>query len=112
MVAFHKRCQDARSLPEDRIQVHNAGKMAMNLKKGLLLHTHATAARSENTLLRILSPQQAAKFLQWSSRNRERWQQKLQAPDQQQQQALADTSSLADLCKRLDDALRLPNSPR
>lgn len=80
------------------------------MKKGMSFQSHAVGMRSENTLLRNLSPEQMAKYLDWCEHNKERCKVLLQerAKKRKDLSRLEDAKTINDMCKRLDDALRLP----
>jgi hypothetical protein len=84
--------------------------MVTNMNKGMSFQSHAVGMRSENTLLRTLTPEQMAKYLDWCEHNKERCQRVLQerAKTRKALSKLEDAKTINDMCKRLDDALRLP----
>ena len=106
MLQFHKRAtQETPGLPAGRSHVHRASRLVTTLQRGLMIHSHSTTARTENTLLRNLTPEQSTRFLGWFAKNKGRCKEAVR-----QQQDKRD-ESLTEICERLDHALRLPPTP-
>lgn len=60
------------TLPAGRQEVATAKSMARSLKHGILYQGHSSAHRSEVALLDILTPEQSARYLQWTAANKDR----------------------------------------
>lgn len=97
------------SLPDERLQMALAAKMATNVRKGILFQAHAASMRANTTLLDILTPEQSIKYLQWMSANRERCRETLQV-QRNGEAGMMNTATLSDICKRLDEVLRFPTT--
>ena len=85
-----------------------ATKMATNMKKGVLFQGHAASMRTDTTLLEILTPEQSVKFLRWMSANKERCREMIGRRSTDEDTAMKKETTLSDLCRRLDEVLRLP----
>lgn len=60
------------TLPAGRQEVATAKSMVRSLKHGILYQGHSSAHRSEVALLDILTPEQSARYLQWTAANKDR----------------------------------------
>jgi hypothetical protein len=88
----------------------DATKMVVNMCKGLKYQCHAASMRSDTAMTQILTPAQSVRFLHWFARNRDACRQLLinrrsatPIPDPKD-------ASLSDICRRLNEALRLPTN--
>lgn len=87
----------------------DAARMVTNMTKGMSFQSHAVGMRSDNTLLRTLTPEQTAKYLDWYANNKERCHRVLQFRVMTGKLGDSDgIKTMNDMCKRLDEALRLP----
>lgn len=96
------------SLPDERMQMALATKMATNVRKGVLFQAHAASMRTNTALLDILTPEQSIKYLQWMSANRDRCRETLQQRQSKDDVVMNKETTLSDICKRLDEVLRFP----
>lgn len=69
--AFQRVKKDA-DVPKNRRKISIATIMVSNLKNGILCQSRSVSKRNEKALLEILTPAQAARFLQWFIANKER----------------------------------------
>jgi len=96
------------TLPDERLEMALATKMATNVRKGVLFQAHAASMRANTTLLDILTPEQSIKYLQWMETNRERCRDTIQQRRQNTDVVMTKETTLSDICKRLDEVLRFP----
>ena len=81
------------------------------MDKGMSFQAHAVGMRSENTLLRTLTPEQTAKYLDWCANNQERCKKVLsERAATRNLGKLEDARTIMQMCERLDNALRLPET--
>jgi hypothetical protein len=97
LIQTQKRIRHDAHGAENRLQMALATKMVDLVKKGVLFQAHAASMRTHTTLLEILTPEQSVKFLKYMAANRPRRQSQSQTKD----------ATLEDVCKRLDEVLRL-----
>ena len=100
------------SLPNDRLEMALATKMATNLRKGVLFQAHAASMRTSTALLDILTPEQSIKYLKWMAANRDKCRETIQElrHSKGDDVVMNNQTSLSDICKRLDEVLRFPKS--
>jgi hypothetical protein len=97
LIQTSKRIRNDAQVAENRLQMALATKMVDLVKKGVLFQAHAASMRTRTTLLEILTPEQSVKFLKYMAANRPQLQSQSQTQD----------ATLEDVCKRLDEVLRL-----
>jgi len=113
-----KRTHDLPNLPEHRRQMAVASKMSTNMKHGIMYQSHTVSHKSESALLRILTPEQTVRYLEWLGTNKERCERILKKSDRTNMEEVESwssssegrESSLTDICEKLDKMLRLPES--
>lgn len=109
LIQFYKRSIQNPNLYNNRLQMADAARMVTNMTKGMSFQSHAVGMRSDNTLLRTLAPEQTAKYLDWYANNKERCHRVLQCRVMTGKLGDSDgIKTMNDMCKRLDEALRLP----
>ena len=85
--------------------------MVTKMDKGMSFQAHAVGMRSENTLMRTLTPEQTTKYLDWYANNQERCKKVLrESAATHNLGKLEDARTIMEMCQRLDNALRLPNT--
>lgn len=109
LLQAHKDIRQKARLPRDRAQMEEACRLATNMGKGMRYQCHAAAMRSETALLKILTPTQSIRFLEWFAANRERCRETIER-QRSVNRVLGEDTTLSDLSRRLDEALRLPQS--
>jgi hypothetical protein len=98
LISAQKRNRQSPTIAEDRAKMALATKMVELTKKGVLFQAHAASMRTHTTLLEILTPEQSVKFLKYMEANR---------PAARSSQTQTYDATLEDICKRLDQVLRL-----
>ena len=111
ILSFCKCARESVSLPMDRRLMADATKMVSNMKRGVLTHGQSTVGRSENLFLSTLSADQSAKYFKWYDANVDRLKKVNPVTIVKQEACEADQeSSLSDICKRLQDVLKIPSN--
>lgn len=110
LLNFFKSARESPTLAADRSDMSDATKMVSNMKRGILNHGQSTAGRSENLFLSTLSPDQSAKYFKWYAQNADRVKRTPPAAFIKKEPVETKESSLSDLCKRLHDVLRIPDT--
>jgi hypothetical protein len=98
LVLTQKRNQQSPTISENRAKMALATKMVELTKKGVLFQAHAASMRTHTTLLEILTPEQSVKFLKYMAANR---------PAARPSRTQSNDATLEDICRRLDQVLRL-----
>jgi hypothetical protein len=93
-----KRIRDSPKITEYRAKMALATKMVELTKQGVLFQAHAASMRTHTTLLEILTPEQSVRFLKYMAANR---------PAARPSQTQTNDATLEDICKRLEQVLRL-----
>lgn len=111
ILAFCKSARESVTLPHNRRLMADATKMVSNMKRGVLTHGQSTVGRSENLFLSTLSADQSAKYFKWYAENGDRLKKTHPVTMAKQEPCETDQeSSLSDICKRLQDVLKIPSN--
>jgi len=101
------------SVNKDRTSITSTQTMITNLRRGMLYNCHYISQEAETTYGNILTPEQTMKFLEWFKVNKQRCKTVLLQMNRNVKKKEVEestnnaTTSLNDLCRRLDEALNM-----
>ena len=98
------------NLANYRSQLAAATKLTSSLTEAISRQCHIASLRESNSALKILTPEQSAKYHTWMTANKDRCDKVMQKRQPEAEMPSPDASkdtALIEVCRRLDEVLRI-----